>query len=377
MTRPLLRHAVVAIIVLIGLAGSAGVARAQNPPETIEYYATDALGSVRVVFTPTGQVIGRSDYLPFGDTLNQSGALPRQRFTGQERDGEAGLDYFNARSLQMRTGRMNRPDPVFGDALTNPQRWNRYAYALNNPLKYTDPTGMDAYDLSHTAALNAWYQEFWGVQAWDDFSQDYWAQGTGYSYGPFSPRELYNSAFKPRDDGGGGEGQSQKPPTPVVTTQTSVVLPDGSVRSIEPPPPVLTAPQARRSAPAAPPGKTWFVAFNVTLIGATGGEGSVGIYWDRDGGGAFGSFGPGAGLNIGATVNLGSVNTSAAGFAGEFKEVAAGVGPWGATLLFNGNGPIGTVGSIGVGATPVAGSVAVTTTGIWQWWTVCRSVFCR
>jgi hypothetical protein len=43
MPRPLLRPAVVAIIVLVGLAGSAGVARAQNPPETIEYYATDAL----------------------------------------------------------------------------------------------------------------------------------------------------------------------------------------------------------------------------------------------------------------------------------------------------------------------------------------------
>jgi hypothetical protein len=77
-------------MVLIGLAGSAGVARAQNPPETIEYYATDALGSVRVVFTPAGQVVGRSDYLPFGDTLNQSGARPKQRFTGQERDGDAG-----------------------------------------------------------------------------------------------------------------------------------------------------------------------------------------------------------------------------------------------------------------------------------------------
>ncbi len=60
--------------------------------------------------------------------------LPRQRFTGQERDGVAGLDDFNARSLQMRTGRMSSPDPLFGNALVNPQRWNRYAYGLNNPL---------------------------------------------------------------------------------------------------------------------------------------------------------------------------------------------------------------------------------------------------
>ena len=122
------RHAVLVIVLgLVVLAAASPAAFAQNPPEEIEYYATDALGSVRIVFTPTGQVLGRSDYLPFGETLNQSGALPRQRFTGQERDGEAGLDYFNARSLQARTGRMNAPDPLFGSATTNPQRWNRYA----------------------------------------------------------------------------------------------------------------------------------------------------------------------------------------------------------------------------------------------------------
>jgi RHS repeat-associated protein len=86
-------------------------------------------------------VLGRSDYLPFGETLNQSGTLPRQRFTGQERDGEAGLDYFNARNLQARTGRMNAPDPLFGNAMTNPQRWNRYAYVTNSPLTLTDPSG--------------------------------------------------------------------------------------------------------------------------------------------------------------------------------------------------------------------------------------------
>jgi RHS repeat-associated protein len=128
------------LVLFAALGAGAAVARAQ-PPEAIEYYATDALGSVRIVFTPTGQVLGRSDYLPFGETLNQSGALPRQRFTGQERDGEAGMDYFNARDLQTRTGRMNAPDPLFGDAMTSPQRWNRYAYVTNSPLTLTDPSG--------------------------------------------------------------------------------------------------------------------------------------------------------------------------------------------------------------------------------------------
>ena len=38
---------------------------------------------------------------------------------------------------------MNAPDPLFGDAMTNPQRWNRYTYVVNNPLGFIDPSGMD------------------------------------------------------------------------------------------------------------------------------------------------------------------------------------------------------------------------------------------
>jgi len=38
-------------------------------------------------------------------------------------------------------GRFMSPDPVAGNR-ANPQSLNRYTYALNNPLKYIDPTGM-------------------------------------------------------------------------------------------------------------------------------------------------------------------------------------------------------------------------------------------
>ena len=40
-------------------------------------------------------------------------------------------------------GRMLSPDPV-GGSLANPQTLNKYAYVLNNPLRYTDPTGLYA-----------------------------------------------------------------------------------------------------------------------------------------------------------------------------------------------------------------------------------------
>jgi RHS repeat-associated protein len=80
---------------------------------------------------------------PYGDALNVAGTLPKERFTGQQHDAETGLEFMNARSMQARTGRMNQPDPLFGNALVNPQRWNRYAYVVNNPLKMVDPTGME------------------------------------------------------------------------------------------------------------------------------------------------------------------------------------------------------------------------------------------
>jgi RHS repeat-associated protein len=145
------------------LVGTVRVAWAQAPPEAIEYYARDAVGSVRIVFDAQGNVLGRSDYLPFGETWNQSGALPRQRFTGQARDGEAGLDDFNARAFQPLFGRFTRPDPVSGNVYS-PQSWNAYAYVQNRPLVATDASGMQMAYLPWTPPISVEesYERVWG-----------------------------------------------------------------------------------------------------------------------------------------------------------------------------------------------------------------------
>ena len=64
---------------------------------------------------------------------------------GYERDSETGLDYAQARYYASMKGRFTSPDPLYLELrrLTDPQQFNIYSYARNNPLKLTDPTGLD------------------------------------------------------------------------------------------------------------------------------------------------------------------------------------------------------------------------------------------
>jgi RHS repeat-associated protein len=71
------------------------------------------------------------------------GTLPTQRtFTGQYSHdaGLGSLMYFNARYMSPALGRFVSADTIVPGA-RNPQAFNRYAFVLNNPLKYSDPSG--------------------------------------------------------------------------------------------------------------------------------------------------------------------------------------------------------------------------------------------
>lgn len=69
----------------------------------------------------------------------------RHSFTGKERDSESGLDNFGPRYFGSSLGRFQSPDPLYIELhrLVDPQQLNLYAYARNNPLTFTDPTGLD------------------------------------------------------------------------------------------------------------------------------------------------------------------------------------------------------------------------------------------
>jgi RHS repeat-associated protein len=124
---------------------------------TVSYVTADHLGSPRVVTASGGSVTGRHDLKPFGEEIGLVGGRStaagyagsdtlRQRFTSKERDAETGLDYFGARYYGFSHGRFVAPDALLSSGRpSSPQSWNRYAYVLNNPLAYTDPTGFYTY----------------------------------------------------------------------------------------------------------------------------------------------------------------------------------------------------------------------------------------
>jgi RHS repeat-associated protein len=85
-----------------------------------------------------------------GRTIQQgySGDTIRQKFTQKERDIETGLDYFGARYYSSVQGRFTGVD-IAGPNLSNPQSLNKYAYTLNNPLRYIDRSGLYEEDVHY------------------------------------------------------------------------------------------------------------------------------------------------------------------------------------------------------------------------------------
>jgi len=157
------------VVISGNLSGSSG-------PE-INWLVVDQLGTARIVFDQTGSLANtkRHDYLPFGEELfaNQGARTTsqgysandgiRQKFTLKERDNETGLDYFLARYYSLTQGRFTSIDPALDSAKPpTPQSWNRYAYCLNNPLRFIDPTGK-RWAQQYNADDKKWYYAWFGT----------------------------------------------------------------------------------------------------------------------------------------------------------------------------------------------------------------------
>lgn len=140
---------------------------ATETPSSTNYTVTDQLGSPRVIVNGSGSVVARRDFLPFGEELYADGTYRtttqaytitgadavRQRFTGYQKDSETELDFAQARYYNNRHARFTAVDPLLASGKSSdPQTFNRYTYSQNQPIKLTDPTGLQAGKPS-----GAWY----------------------------------------------------------------------------------------------------------------------------------------------------------------------------------------------------------------------------
>lgn len=122
----------------------AQVDRTQTGTEK-RYLVGDALSTVALVMKGASTV-ERAYFEPFGKRIDLYGNAvvdpdPRTTvgFTGQEED-DASLVNMGGRIYDRNQYRFLSPDPVIVDQLEG-QTYNPYSYAINNPLRYNDPTG--------------------------------------------------------------------------------------------------------------------------------------------------------------------------------------------------------------------------------------------
>ena len=159
--------------------------RENNGDWQLYYIGRDYLGSITNVASENGSVGYEYSYDAWGNlrnpdtqTLyaqdNQPDLFLGRGFTGHEHLPFCNLINMNARLYDPAAGRFLSPDP-YVQGFDFSQGYNRYSYCLNNPLRYTDPTGEHTYRWDPDARL---YRDEDGNSAdFGDVYRDFFQRG--------------------------------------------------------------------------------------------------------------------------------------------------------------------------------------------------------
>lgn len=112
------------------------------------FYHADGLGSIVALTDKAGKVVQDYWYDSFGNLNDQKNRIKQPyTYTGREWDKETGLYYYNARYYDPMEGRFISKDPIGIRGGIN-----LYSYVQNNPVNFTDPTGLVKWSGSFTGA---------------------------------------------------------------------------------------------------------------------------------------------------------------------------------------------------------------------------------
>ena len=106
----------------------------------LTYMLSDHLGSTSLIANASGAVISETRYTAWGEVRYQAGTTSTgYTYTGQySNTADFGLMFYNARWYDPQLGRFAQADTIVPAGV---QGYDRYAYGLNNPSRYTDPSG--------------------------------------------------------------------------------------------------------------------------------------------------------------------------------------------------------------------------------------------
>jgi RHS repeat-associated protein len=134
--------------------GNRQIAFRASQDGTFYFDHQDWEGTERLRTNYLGQAAQRYSSLPWGDGSTPAvdgtnAAQDNAFFAGTDFDPESGTDHAQFRNYSQTQGRWLAPDPYDGSYdPTNPQSFNRYIYAQNNPIVFTDPSGKDPFTLT-------------------------------------------------------------------------------------------------------------------------------------------------------------------------------------------------------------------------------------
>jgi RHS repeat-associated protein len=109
------------------------------------WYHPDHLGSSSYITNLGGEINQHMEYLPFGELLVEEHLNSYNspfKFNAKEFDAETGNYYYGARYYSPKYNLMFSVDQMY-DLYPS---FSPYAYTLQNPVRYVDPTGMTAED---------------------------------------------------------------------------------------------------------------------------------------------------------------------------------------------------------------------------------------